>query len=204
MTFIDTPQLNILYITFFNQIDFYTPRLAQFIDRAPTLPENDAYVQFHDTTASVGLPSQVRTFWIDISCKEPDWQLSSVAQVCNSSLPPLSTAEHLYIQHQYLQLVWKNDAIENTLWFEFLLPFTAVKNLYLSREFAPGIVAALEELGGGITEVLPSLQDIFVKELEPSGPFQENIRKFVAARQLSNHPIAISVWGSSGSNMKSK
>jgi hypothetical protein len=68
-----------------------------------------------------------------------------------------------------------------------------VKNLYLPKEFAPGIAAALQELvGGGITEVLPSLQNVFVKGLEPSGPFQENIGQFVAARQLSGHPIAIS------------
>jgi hypothetical protein len=45
-----------------------------------------------------------------------------------------------------------------------------------------------------ITEVLPNLENIFVKELEPPGPFQEKIEQFVVARQLSDHPIAISVW----------
>ena len=78
---------------------------------------------------------------------------------------------------------------------QLLLPFTTVKNLYLCEEFAPAIAAALQELvGGRITEVLPSLQNIFVEWLEPSGPFQENIGQFVAARQLFDHPIAISVW----------
>ncbi|KAI0273170.1 hypothetical protein BGY98DRAFT_125274 [Russula aff. rugulosa BPL654] len=91
--------------------------------------------------------------------------------------------------------VWKDDAIENSLWLQLLLPFTAVKNLYLSKEFAPGIAAALHELiEGRITEVLPSLQNIFVEKLGPSGPFQEKIGQFIAARQLSNHPIAISDW----------
>ena len=85
-----------------------------------------------------------------------------------------------------------NDAIENSLWLELLHPFPAVKNLYLSKDFAPGIAAALQEIVG--TEVLPSLQNIFVEGLEPSGPFQENIGQFVAARQLSGRPIAISVW----------
>jgi len=100
--------------------------------------------------------------------------------------------EDLYIEHQYSQLVWKNDAIENILWLELLRPFPAVKNLYLSKEFAPGIAAALQEIVG--TEVLPSLQNIFVERLEASGPFQENIGKFVAARELSGHSITISVW----------
>jgi hypothetical protein len=198
VTFIDAPQLKTLDITFLNQIDFDCPRLAQFINRTPTLRALDeAHVQFDDTTASVTLRggSTTPTFDIAISCREPDWQLSSIEQVCSSSLHPLSTVERLYIDHKYSQLVWKNDAIENTLWLELLRPFTAVKNFYLSKEFAPGIAAGLQELvGGRITEVLPSLQNIFVKGLEPSGPLQENIGQFVAARQLSGHPIAISVW----------
>ncbi len=142
-------------------------------------------------------------FLINISCREPDWQLSSIEQVCNSSLHPLSTVEDLYIEHEYSRLVWKNDAIENTLWLELLLQFTAVKNLYLSKEFAPGIAAALQELvGARITEVLPNLQNIFVEALEPSGPFQENIGQFVAARELSSHPVAISDWDRFGWNEK--
>jgi hypothetical protein len=201
VVFIDAPQLNSLYITFFNQIDFDTPRLAQFINRTPKLRKRDAHVQFNDTFAGVGLPPGSRTLEIEISCREPDWQLSSVAQVCNSSLHPLSAVEDLYIEHRYSELVWKNEAIEGTQWLELLLPFTAVKNLYLSKEFAPGIAATLQELvGARITEVLPSLHDIFVEGLEPSGPFHENIEQFVAARQLSDHPIAISVWDKEDEN----
>jgi hypothetical protein len=33
-----------------------------------------------------------------------------------------------------------------------------------------------------------------VEALEPSGPLQENIGQFVAARQLSDQPVAISDW----------
>ena len=192
VTCIDTPQLDDMQITFFNQIDFDTPRLAQFINRTPKLEKRDATVEFNDDFAVIGLSPG--TLGITISCREPDWQLSSAEQVCNS-LHPLSTVEHLYIEHKYRQLVWKNDVIESTLWLQLLLPFTAVKNLYLSKEFAPGIATALQELDGGrIMEALPSLRNIFVKGLEPSGPVREKIGHFVAARQLSNHTIAISDW----------
>jgi hypothetical protein len=196
VTFIDAPQLNTLNVTFFNQIDFDFPRLAQFINRTPTIrPLDEAHVHFTDYFASVRLPPGSGTLQITISCREPDWQLSSIEQVCNSSLHPLPTVEVLYIERGYSQLVWKNDAIENTLWLQLLLPFTAVKDLYLSKEFAPGIAAALQELfGARITEVLPSLQNIFMEGLEPSGPLEESIGRFVAARRLSDHPIAISVW----------
>ena len=44
-----------------------------------------------------------------------------------------------------------------------------MKNLYLSKEFAPGIAAALQELvGDRTTEVLPSLENLFVEGLELS------------------------------------
>ncbi len=191
VTFIEAPRLYYSNITFFNQIDFDCPRLAQFINRTQTL-KHDAHVQFRDGTAGVELSPVPEAFEINISCIEPDWQLSSVAQVCNSCLPPLSMIEDLYIDHRYSKLVWMNDAIENSLWLELLLPFPAVKNLYLSKDFAPGIATALQEIVG--TEVLPSLQNIFVKELESLGPFQENIGQFLAVRELSGHSITISVW----------
>jgi hypothetical protein len=196
VTRIDTPQLDEMDITFFHQIDFHCPRLAQFINRTPTLRARDkGHVQFGDWETSVALLARSGTpsLVIEISCKEPDRQLSSITQVCDSSLHPLSTVEDLYIEHRYWRRVWKNDGIESTLWLQLLLPFTAVENLYLSKEFAPGIAVALQE-PVGVTEVLPSLQNIFIEELEPSGPVKENIGKFVAARQLSDHTIAISDW----------
>ena len=203
VTFIDVPRLSILYIAFFNQIDFDCLRLAHFIDRTPTLRNLDeAHLQFDDSTASVTLlyygssEDDIDDLRIDISCREPDWQLSSLEQACNSYLHPVSTVWDLYIVHEYSELVWKNDAIESTLWLQLLLPFTGVRKLYLSEEFAAGIAAALQELvGSRIMEVLPNLENIFVEGLEASGPFHEKIGRFVAARrQLSNHPIVISDW----------
>jgi hypothetical protein len=191
VTGIDTPQLDDMQITFFNQIDFDTPRLTQFINRTPKLGKRDATVWFYDDSASVKLSPG--TLLIEILCREPDWQLSSIEQVCNFSLHPPFTVEDLYIKDISRRLVWKDDAIENSQWLQLLLPFTGVKNLYLDKEFAPGIAAALQELvGRRIRDVLPSLQKIFVEELEPR--FQKSIGRFVAVRQLLDHPITISVW----------
>ncbi len=41
---------------------------------------------------------------------------------------------------------------------------------------------------------LPILQNIFLEGFEPLGPVQEGIGLFVAARQLSGHPIVVSLW----------
>ena len=183
------PQLKFLEITFFNQINIDTPRISQFIDRTPKLKQCDTLVQFYDSTDSVTLSFNVKNLVISILRREPDWQLSSVVGVCNSCLPPLFTVEALYIENQYSG---HNYAIASTLWFEALLPFPTVKYLYLSEQYAPGIAAALQELvGSRITEVLPNLQNIFRETLEPLGHFRKNIGWFVAAQQLSDHPIAI-------------
>ena len=212
VTLIDTPQLDKTCIVFSpqNEFNFDCSQLVQFINRTPKLRALDeARVQFHDYTTRLRLRYQTyKTSWdelvIDISCcVSSDLQLWTIEHVCNPSLHLLSTVEDLYIDHRICELNWNNDAIGNDLWLELLLPFIAVKNLYLSEEFAPGIAAALEELDADrITEVLPSLQNIFVKALEPSsghfeeyvGQFEEYFGQFVAARQLSNHTIAISVW----------
>ena len=60
---------------------------------------------------------------------------------------------------------------------------------------SPRIAPALQELVGiKVTEVLPALQTLFLEGPLPSGLFQDNIEQFVAARQLSGHPIAVSRW----------
>jgi hypothetical protein len=102
---------------------------------------------------------------IDISCGEPNWQLSALAQICTSFSPLLSAAESLYIyEYFHSNLDWSD--VENTEWLEFLFPFTTVKNLYLSKESGLHIAPALQELTeGGMTAVLPVLQNIFLEGL---------------------------------------
>ena len=199
---IDAPQLYSLNVALFNQILFDTPQFIQFISRTPmwTALEN-ARLVFKNHVAAVVLSSPNRpkheNFGVKmrILCREPDWQVSSLEQVCNSWLPSLSALEDLYIYENSKSPPDWRDNIENTLWLELLHPFSAVKNLYLSKEFAVRIAPALQELVGSRTmEVLPTLQNIFVERLHPSRPAQEGTLKFVAARQLSGHPITVSVW----------
>jgi hypothetical protein len=197
---IDAPRLYQLSTTFFNDIDFVTPELVLFISRTPTSEAlfKDVHVVFA-RTAWITLERQASYFpdvKVGISCRAPDWQLSSLAQICTLSLPLLSTTENLYIHERSPSelLDWK-DGIENTEWLELLLPFTAVTNFYLSKQFAPRIAPALQELTGGrTTEVLPTLQNLFLEELRPSEPLEEGIRQLISARQLINHPIAVSLW----------
>jgi hypothetical protein len=196
---IDAPRLYRLSTRFFNDIDFDTPELVQFISRTPAFEAlEDVHVVFDDT-AWITLKRQASHFLdvkVEILCRASDWQLSFLAQICTLSLPLLSTTENLYIHEDSPSelLDWK-DGIENTEWLELLLPFTAVKNFYLSKQFAPRIAPALQELTvGRTTEVLPTLQNLFLEELRPSESLEEGIRQLISARQLTNHRIAVSLW----------
>jgi hypothetical protein len=60
---------------------------------------------------------------------------------------------------------------------------------------APLIVPTLRELvGERVTEVLPNLQSIFLEYLPESKSIPQSFRRFIAARQLSSRPVAISHW----------
>ena len=196
---IDAPRLKNLVINFFNQIIFDTPQLIQFISRTRKFKALEkAGVTFEDGAACVNLTSKTsrhRGLSVRILCRELDWQVSSLEQVCTFCLPPLSMLEDLYISEvPYWQSDWQ-DNVENTLWLELLRPFTAVKSFYLSEEFARRIVPSLQELiGVRTTEVLPAVESIFLEGLQPSGPVQEGIGLFVATRQVIGRHIEISRW----------
>jgi hypothetical protein len=193
---IDAPRLFQLYIILFNDIVFYMPQFFKFICRTPLKALEDAHVTFGGVTAAVKLGSaSYGELSVDISCRELGWQVSSLQQVCTSCLPPVSTLEDLYIEEGSSSRAHWQDKIENAVWLELLHPFRAVKNLYLSERFAPRIVPALQEpVGGRATEVLPTVQNIFLEGLEPSGPIQEGIGKFVVMRQITSQPIVVSRW----------
>jgi hypothetical protein len=194
---IDAPLLDMLEITFFRQLTFHTPQFAQFIGRTPNLMAYDeAHVVFSYYKAELNLARHIG-LKLEIYCNQSDWQLSMMAQVCTSSMPLISSLEHLYIHEYETRFIWPcwEDDIENVQWLELLHPFTTVKALYLSQAITSRIAPALEELvGERATEVLPALQSLFLEEGKPSEPVQEAIDKFVATRRLSNHPIVISHW----------
>ena len=200
MARIDAPLLDSIWITFFHQLIFDTPQLAQFMRRTTRFQTlNEAHVDFdhfggqvesHPPTRSLDERSRLR-----ISCRELDWQLSSLAQVYTSFFPSIHMVGHLYIYGpQFLPPQWQHD-IENVQWLEILQPFTSVKNLYVSNNFAQCFAQTLQELAGERrTDVLPALESLFVEELQPSGPVQKSIGKFSAARQSLGQPVTVSQW----------
>jgi len=187
---IDAPLLDYLDIGFFHQLIFDTPQLAQFVSRTPRLETYDeARVAFSNVGVEVTFrPTAGRGLRLEISCKQQNWQLTSLAQVCSASVPRtfVTAVEHLYIcEITHLRPSWQ-DEIENAQWFEFLHPFAALKNLYLSRRIVPRMVPALQ-LEQMATEVLPALQNVCLEQ--PSKNAHETV-----GQVLSNQRIAVHDW----------
>jgi len=200
---VDTPLLNSLHITFFNQLAFDLSQLPQFISRTEKIKAlTQAALAFYNTVIEITLSTQTQTvadrgmLVLRVSSRESDWQLSSLAQLCSSALPLLSTLERLNIhEHPFWGTHWQGD-MENTQWMEFLGLFTAMEGLYLSNGVALRVARALQGLAreGVVTDMLPSLRNIFVEGLQLTGSVHEAIGQFIAARQLSDHPLTVGYW----------
>lgn len=68
----------------------------------------------------------------------------------------------------------------------------SVKHLSLSTKLVELLVPALQVIAeGSMTEVLPALERLSLRGLQPLGPVKEAIGKFIAARQLFGRPITV-------------
>jgi F-box-like len=201
---IDVPRLYYLLIIFVMDLDFDLPQLHRLIDNAEAfktfnratvfISDDEIQLSLYPKTEKVGHHRQLE---LQIMCRELDGQLSSLAQVCGLSSSRISTLEELKItERDYLSPYhWKDD-MENAQWLKLLNPFTAVKDLYLTDETAQHVCGALQELSGErATEVLPALRNLFILGFSESlQPIQDAMKLFVAARQLSGHPMVVDCW----------
>jgi F-box-like len=195
---VDTPLLDNLSITYFMDLDFDVPQLHRLIDHTEVFKTfNRAVVSIFNQYINLNLCSKTgvvdddEQLEIEISCRESDYQLSSLAQVCTSSFPLISALEEFEIwESDDLEPSHWKDNVEDPQWVELLDPFTTLRNLYLTDEIAQRVCGALQELSReSATEVLPTLQNLFVGQA-----LQEAMEPFVAARQLSGHPVVVHRW----------
>ena len=195
----DAPLLNNVAITLFNQLICDTPKLRCFLGRTERFSvARRADVVFFGYRVQVSLFRQNGTDYhkmleLGISCATSDWQLSSLAQVCSLSLPPLPALERLGIHFgRSSQPQWQDD-VEDGQWAELFRPFITVTTLDISEKFVGRVAPALQVLARreSATDVLPALQNIFLEGQQPPGPIYDAIRQFAAVRQRSGQPVAI-------------
>ena len=176
---------------------FHAPLLRELICSTEAFEApHRADLSFHPHFVNITLSqpedmANCRTLKLGALCRGSDFQRSSLAQLCNLTLPPLPTLEHLYIHCSFMRAHWINE-LDNAQWLEVLRPFTSVKNLYLSDQLVLYVARVLQGLSGeGVTEVLPALQNLFLPGLKPTGAVLKVIGNFLATRQLSGHAVSV-------------
>ena len=205
---IDSPLLDSICITFSHDFDPF--QLAPFIrhtawfDWFQTLNLNEAHVDYDyygilvdslPPTRALDKKFRLRISWE----RQNDWHPSFLTGFLESLFPFIYIVKHLYIYGSGRSQTQFGADIDDMQWLDIFYPFTAVKKLHISEEFAQDIAPALQQLvGESATYVLPALECIFLEELQPSGPVQEAFGQFIAARQLSGHPVAVSHWDRRG------
>jgi hypothetical protein len=119
-----------------------------------------------------------------------------MARICSQYHFFLLSVEQLDIYEYYVRdySFWQDDSDEIP-WLELFRPFTAVRTLRISFHIKPSIVRTLQELTGErAIKVLPALDGLYLEDYQPSGPEQEAIETFIAARQYSDHPVTVYRW----------
>ncbi|KAH9956579.1 hypothetical protein BGW80DRAFT_1565716 [Lactifluus volemus] len=195
MAQIDAPLLHHLEISFFNRLVFDIQQVPRFIGHAPalTMPYNSAIIGIYDnhvkmTFREKSWSSIHESLSFEILCRAVDWQVSSVAQICNQLSFILSSIDQLGIDNRRGSI--RQVDMDDTQWLELLQPFTAVQTLrILSDDIESLVVPALRGLSGELaTQVLPALEELQLSGYQAS---QRYNWPFIIARQHSDHPVVL-------------
>ncbi|KAH9973638.1 hypothetical protein BJV74DRAFT_889045 [Russula compacta] len=190
---IDTPKLFQLEIDLFMDLMFHIPQLYNFIARS-----TEIFGQHYSANATFSATC-IHIFRgyveLQIRCREPDWQASSMAQVCYQLSPLTSQVTLLDIREHPPGQARQGNGIDPTQWFQLFNSFPALQDLYIHDELRPLVARALQQVTGETaTEVLPTLRRLYFMGPSLPGSIREDIQKFIAARQDSNHPVDL-YWG---------
>ncbi|KAI0295418.1 hypothetical protein B0F90DRAFT_1670085 [Multifurca ochricompacta] len=187
---IDAPALGYFDVQLFNQLMFDVPQLHQFISRVEKLRgfgRATLYSFENGISITLSQPGGMNTLGhlsLRIACKPLDWQVSSMAEICNQSSTLFSRVERLNIDTHF-PLPARQDEIGVPEWLELFRPFTTVNSLHVSGSLEPLVAHALEDAADGpVMEVLPALRLLHFKGSRNSAP----VEKFVTARRLPDQP----------------
>jgi hypothetical protein len=195
---LDAPLLESMTIMLYHRKVLEVSELAKFIRRTDKLSLTDrAEVTFMHESMFIILSQELlvgrvdpKTLVLKFPCEKWDSRLSYLAELWESCVPSPSPFECLHMDIPYS---WR-DVIDDPepQWLELLHPFSAVKDLRLSKSVASRVAQALRGLPAErVMGVLPALEIVFISGLQPFGPVREAISEFVDARQLSGHPVSI-------------
>jgi hypothetical protein len=191
-----TPFLRILGIHFFNQPSFSVPRLLQFIITAQyrcslsqlLFHHEGVYILLTKPLAGTG-PDQSTYFWVNISCRHLDWQVSSITQILHDLRPFLSSVGELSLDYREHVLSSEvHNEVDPTLWREFLGLFRSVQTLRVHKGLVGDVSRSLRLDGDPSLELLPELKELVC----PTGSVEDkSFSPFIHAREVAVQPVKL-------------
>ena len=204
---IDAPLLQNIEIKLFHQEVLEVSELAKFVRRSDKLSLADrAKVTFDSDRILFALtvdPSLLvechlnfghKILLLELECYEWEFRPSYLAHFCASCFPTFSPFKALCIGSRTGRIGRWRRVIDDldVPWLELLRLFNTVKHLCLLDNVAHWVAQGLRGLPAEwVTEVLPAMDAVFIRHLEPFGPETEAISEFADARQLSGCPVSI-------------
>jgi hypothetical protein len=190
---ITTPRLDNLQIRLFKQLRFSIPRLLQFMDTTRNFRFDKAVITFMDKNIYVWTSfreADTYTFGVRVDCWQLDWQVSSMAQICNALSQVFSAVEHLTLEHKVHGRSFEvyND-VYRIEWRKLLRSFRNVKTLRVEDGLVKEISRCLRlEDGEPPLELLPELQQL---TYPGSGDAGDAFTSFIDSRQNAGCPVTL-------------
>ncbi|KAI9440232.1 hypothetical protein BJY52DRAFT_1217180 [Lactarius psammicola] len=192
---IDAPRLGDIDIKFFGQPTLDASQLCLFINRIETRGSPlRAEILSSGGAISISItftrPVVLTRLVLEISCKQLDWQLFSISQICDHFSSFLFNVEDLGIKTIGPSSV--PDDVDDEQWLRPIRTFDGARDLRVSGQLATDILRALRPADEGRTIVLPALRNLYVqKSMYNLGPLRNSVKSFVTQRRLSSHPVQV-------------
>lgn len=192
---ITAPLLEKLQILFFNQLTFSVPHLLEFISSAENLRFSSARVTFHEggifTRVYPHESAKMYALYVDIGCKQPDWQVASAVQILNTLRGVFSSVEHLTLECEMsaISSEWHNKG-DHAQWRQLLESFNDVKTLLVDAVLVRDLSHSLQldDRKPLPVELLPELKEVSYPAIDDA---DDIFTSFIDARQKAGRPVTL-------------
>ena len=200
---IDAPRLVNVDITCFSQPTMDASQLGRFIERTEmqrSLSQAEIQIAAHAISISFTDPSCAATstppsLQIQISCKQLDWQLSSMAQILDQCSQVLWYVENVGINRDEPLSGQDDRDVNDGRWPELIRGFSGAKDLRVAGVGLTDVLGALGLADGedaADISALFALRNLcFVKPMAMHGPSWDAVPSFIT-RWPSGAQIAVS------------
>ncbi|KAH9059957.1 hypothetical protein EDB87DRAFT_1684214 [Lactarius vividus] len=171
---------------------FQLGRFIERIEMQTLLSQAEVRTSAHAISIPFPNPSTSTLLRLQISCEQLDWQLSSMAQVCDQFSPFLFHINNLRIHAT--QSPSGQDVVDDEQWLELFRTFCGATDFRVANELVTAILRALGLADGRPATLLPSLRHLHIEN--PIAMDESSwgaLLSFVTLRSRASYPIQVSI-----------